>query len=933
MLPTPAPAPVTEPGRAASPQPLPAAVGTAPALDDGGGLLGRGGEHGARSVGIGATITGTDHGCPVWGRVVAEEATAWRLDSGRVAKKKTEGQTWNWRATSAIGRPAPLQTQPSRKHDASTARSPLRQMDISPPLATLQPIARPPPGLTRSTVDVIDPMPAYTAAVTVAGLHDTGRFLHAAIDDSGLPVTTETFDVPPPPATPAMPAYKSAGKISTPAFGVGVGAGAGAGAFASVPKKERADYGDDFALTYGDRGMGTGAGASASAGAGAGARAGRSVYLDDGHVCDECLVETEGLEIDPDCRDYWYCQACWSRYRSTRANAVAIAISSAGENASACVNDDAVVQIIAMGFSIEDAASALLKSSGDVSLAINALLDPSSSQDMHHQQQQQRDNQSQSQPTLLAATSGYDSMYHSVATPTPRRPRAESTMAPAAMTASPGTAGYVASPRRAHRAGQRDERSVVRLAKQTLKGDWVCPNAACGDLVFGYRTVCNLCGTCKPGYRGPPEPAPAGGAPGDWVCPKASCGDVVFARRNKCGLCGTPRPARVFGPPTVPPPPPPPPPPAPPLPSSFPTLSPTGSAPPYGTTGAAALLNDEQRARYDALRARFPDEPTTANYTTHDNHSAAAAAAAAATAATGSAYPVSPYQPSTVPDPTPAGAAANLSSEQMSRFTRLKARAAETIPAMPPSYTPSMAEPAGAKIHNDINITATTATTNSIRILPQYSSPPHGGDRAGNSTSGAYADRNTGTSTSEHGAVRGSAVDDRPVQRPLVSNGGFWEVDAVPEPVGNRTAAGSSGAPSWPTNPPGPAAELVPAEHAEATVKPEPPQRAAVAPAAESEYEPDENGLTIGCAVIISELRAKPELNGVRGTVISKTESGERWIVKVDDTIKTLPVALKASALTVVAAAWVGVRACPCGSTAASSRRYNRTRPPVCTPR
>ena len=59
-------------------------------------------------------------------------------------------------------------------------------------------------------------MPVYTAAVTVAGSHDTGLFTRSGIDDSGLPVASETFDVPPPPARSAFPAYKSAVKISAP---------------------------------------------------------------------------------------------------------------------------------------------------------------------------------------------------------------------------------------------------------------------------------------------------------------------------------------------------------------------------------------------------------------------------------------------------------------------------------------------------------------------------------------------------------------------------------------------------------------------------------------------------------------------------------------------------------------------------------------------
>mmetsp|Transcript_39526 Transcript_39526/g.83589 ORF Transcript_39526/g.83589 Transcript_39526/m.83589 type:complete len:718 (+) Transcript_39526:114-2267(+) len=34
--------------------------------------------------------------------------------------------------------------------------------------------------------------------------------------------------------------------------------------------------------------------------------------------------------------------------------------------------------------------------------------------------------------------------------------------------------------------------------------------------------------------------------PGDWVCPNAECGDLVFARNNQCRMCGTTRPVERF---------------------------------------------------------------------------------------------------------------------------------------------------------------------------------------------------------------------------------------------------------------------------------------------------------------------------------------------------------------------------------------------------
>merc|ERR1712139_624726 len=44
--------------------------------------------------GIGANIAGLDGSS--WGRVVGEDSDCWRLSSGRIAKKQTEGLRWNW---------------------------------------------------------------------------------------------------------------------------------------------------------------------------------------------------------------------------------------------------------------------------------------------------------------------------------------------------------------------------------------------------------------------------------------------------------------------------------------------------------------------------------------------------------------------------------------------------------------------------------------------------------------------------------------------------------------------------------------------------------------------------------------------------------------------------------------------------------------------
>lgn len=44
--------------------------------------------------GVGASIQGVDGS--LWGRVIAEDYDSWRLHTGRIAKKATEGWKWNW---------------------------------------------------------------------------------------------------------------------------------------------------------------------------------------------------------------------------------------------------------------------------------------------------------------------------------------------------------------------------------------------------------------------------------------------------------------------------------------------------------------------------------------------------------------------------------------------------------------------------------------------------------------------------------------------------------------------------------------------------------------------------------------------------------------------------------------------------------------------
>jgi len=52
------------------------------------------------SDGIGASIQGLAG--DVWGRVVADEGHCWRLHTGRIARKDTEGVKWRWIATTEV---------------------------------------------------------------------------------------------------------------------------------------------------------------------------------------------------------------------------------------------------------------------------------------------------------------------------------------------------------------------------------------------------------------------------------------------------------------------------------------------------------------------------------------------------------------------------------------------------------------------------------------------------------------------------------------------------------------------------------------------------------------------------------------------------------------------------------------------------------------
>jgi len=105
-------------------------------------------------------------------------------------------------------------------------------------------------------------------------------------------------------------------------------------------------------------------------------------------------------------------------------------------------------------------------------------------------------------------------------------------------------------------------------------GDWLCPNAACGNWNWAKRIECNRCSAAKPcGIRRPmgrgdarllpsdgrvipvtnssveggraPRPPPSNIDPsvGDWPC--SACGNWNWARRNECNKCGASHPTRA----------------------------------------------------------------------------------------------------------------------------------------------------------------------------------------------------------------------------------------------------------------------------------------------------------------------------------------------------------------------------------------------------
>uniref|UniRef100_A0A8D8Y373 Zinc finger Ran-binding domain-containing protein 2 n=1 Tax=Cacopsylla melanoneura TaxID=428564 RepID=A0A8D8Y373_9HEMI len=100
------------------------------------------------------------------------------------------------------------------------------------------------------------------------------------------------------------------------------------------------------------------------------------------------------------------------------------------------------------------------------------------------------------------------------------------------------------------------EAQAARPFKKANEDDWVCADAACGNINFAWRTSCNRCSKEKVG-----APSSSSGSskrklgheigkhiaekshglfsPDDWQCNK--CGNVNWARRSQCNMCNAPK--------------------------------------------------------------------------------------------------------------------------------------------------------------------------------------------------------------------------------------------------------------------------------------------------------------------------------------------------------------------------------------------------------
>ncbi|KAK7253289.1 RNA binding protein [Aureococcus anophagefferens] len=106
------------------------------------------------------------------------------------------------------------------------------------------------------------------------------------------------------------------------------------------------------------------------------------------------------------------------------------------------------------------------------------------------------------------------------------------------------------------RGGRRRGGAAARRGGPGRDGDWPCPN--CSNVNFARRDECNRCGECKPmsaggggkgggdhrdrGQGGPKGRRPE---PGDWNC--AACGNLNWKKRLMCNKCGVSKPDGAGG--------------------------------------------------------------------------------------------------------------------------------------------------------------------------------------------------------------------------------------------------------------------------------------------------------------------------------------------------------------------------------------------------
>lgn len=76
--------------------------------------------------------------------------------------------------------------------------------------------------------------------------------------------------------------------------------------------------------------------------------------------------------------------------------------------------------------------------------------------------------------------------------------------------------------------------------------------------------------------------------------------------------------------------------------------------------------------------------------------------------------------------------------------------------------------------------------------------------------------------------------------------------------------------------------------------------RASLPPSSSASSPPSPDAIVVGATVLISNLRTRADLNGARGTVISRTADGKRWVVRLSGTIKAEPVALTPRTMSVI---------------------------------